>query len=160
MAKTKQCRDCKAEIPKNAKKCMHCGTRQARDDGLGGLIVVLIFGYFIFQAVSPASKPTPAPIKAPLTAAQKAAKAKQEKDDKASRTAWVICSHAIKKAAKFPSTVDISTWSSPATKTIKGGGYAVFIAFESKNGLGNMIPQMARCDVIKGNLTYFTVSNR
>jgi len=156
MAKTKQCRDCKADIPKNAKKCMHCGTRQAREVGLGGLIVVLVIAYFVYDAVTPDVKaPTSSAPK--MTAAQKAA---QEKDDRESRQAWVLCKRNIMAAAKFPSSVDISQWNSPAMRTLKGGGYAVFIAFDAKNGIGNIIPQMARCDVVNGRIKSFNISNR
>jgi len=46
MAKMKTCKDCKAEIPKAAKKCMHCGSKQGV--GFFGGLVVIVFAFFVF----------------------------------------------------------------------------------------------------------------
>jgi len=159
MAKIKQCKDCKADIPKNAKKCQYCGSKQGINIGSGGLFLILIAVIMIYSAVMPES-PKLKPLQTHAATESSEAKASREKAEEAERYAWSLCSVAIKRAAKFPSSVDVSAWDSPAMKIIKGGGYAVSLAFESKNGFGNMLPQMARCDVIKGKLTHFSTSNR
>jgi len=154
MAKTKQCRDCKAEIPKNAKKCMHCGSKQGV--GLiGGLFAVFFIMFVVSWVASSVSgnrggSTSPEPE---ITPAQKQA-------DSAKSDASMICMKAVRARAKFPSSVDFSILSSPPSQQIAGGGWRIYWAFEAKNGMGNMIPQMARCDVINDKLTSFNVSNR
>lgn len=63
MAKMKQCKECKANIPKDARKCMHCGSKQGV--GLLGGTFVILFSLFVFGWVvntiyspSPPSKMT------------------------------------------------------------------------------------------------------
>jgi len=153
MAKTKQCRDCKAEIPKNAKKCMHCGTKQGM--GLiGGIFAVFFIIFVVSWVASSVSNNgggnSPAPEQTP--AQKQAASAKSD--------ASTMCMNAIRSRAKFPSSVDFSVLSTPPAQQITGGGWRIYWAFESKNGLGNMVPQMAKCDVINGKLTSFNVANR
>jgi len=169
MAKTKQCRDCKAEIPKSAKKCMHCGSKQG-SGFLSNMIFIIIgssaVAYCSMQqteyekqaqnqtsAKQAQSKPekTPEQIKAD---------AQRDKSNREKESASSLCMQAVRANAKFPSSVDFSIMSSPPSQPIAGGGWRIQWAFESKNGLGNMIPQMARCDVINGKLTSFNVSNR
>ncbi|WP_167632485.1 hypothetical protein [Mariprofundus ferrooxydans] len=89
-----------------------------------------------------------------------AAQARAETQRKAEGFAWRLCSSAIRTAAKYPSSVDVSVLSSPGTQSMAGGGYIVRLAFEAKNGFGNLIPQMARCEVKGGKLTHFSVNNR
>jgi len=46
MAKTKVCRECKAEIPKSARKCMHCGSKQGAGT-LGWIFAILLLIFIV-----------------------------------------------------------------------------------------------------------------
>jgi len=153
MAETKQCRECKANIPKDARKCMHCGTKQGM--GVLGVIFAIVFTCMVINlvAVSVSGSGGSSTSTHEKTHAQKQA-------DRAKSDASILCMETIQGRAKFPSSVDFSILSSPPSQQIVGGGWRVYLAFESKNGFGNLIPQMATCDVINGNLTAFNVTNR
>jgi len=147
---TKRCRECKADIPKDARRCMHCGTKQ----GIGllggifaGLFIFMVFGWVMASVqISKTHQPT-------TTGEQNAAS--NEKND-----ASIMCMQAVRAAAKFPSSVDFSVFSSLPAQRLSGGGWRIYWAFESKNGFGNMIPQMATCEIIDGKMQAFHVRNR
>ena len=173
MAETKLCGECKAEIPEDANKCMHCGSDQALEveaktkvcgkcnavipeDSitcsqcggfdkpyaikLGVIGVVLLSLVIMFSGGDETDKP--------------------QKTYSAEEIANKLCMGRVKAVAKFPSSVDYEMFSSTLARPMQGGGYIVRLAFESKNGFGNMIPQMASCEVKGGAIQGFSVSGR
>lgn len=159
MAKVKECKDCHAEIPKKAKKCMHCGTSQQKQVGCLGM-TVFIFVAALGISLYGAQNYTPTPPPAPLTAAQKEAKKAQAKLNKEMSDAREQCMNRIMYSAKFPSSVDFDTWDSPRPQAMQGGGWIIRWAFEAKNSLGNLLPQSSRCEVKDGKIIYFKIANR
>ena len=155
MAKMKQCKECHAEIPKKAKKCMHCAAKQPQGMGLGSLLVIGFAVYFFFFAFPDAKD------RAKQAALQPQPVSKPKAVDKSTKSyAQKMCMNRIRYSAKFPSSVDFSTFDSPPAQPMKGGGWVVHWAFEAKNGYGNMIPQSSRCEVKDGKIQHFKVFNR
>lgn len=153
MAKMKACTECQGEIPKKAKKCMHCGSKQAQGMGCGGFIVVSFVTIYIVYSFMSMSDKTPQTVKTPKTAAQIASEKERSQAEKA-------CMARIKRTAKFPSSVDFSMFDTPRPSPIQGGGWIVRWAFEAKNGYGNLIPQTSYCEVKDGKIQQFSVMNR
>lgn len=56
-----------------------------------------------------------------------------------------ICRDSVRAAAKFPSSVNFSAFGTVAETNKTTGGTSVYMDFESKNELGNLIPQRATC---------------
>jgi len=135
---------------------MHCGSKQKRGIGIGGAIVLGLFIVFVFNLVAP-STDTRAPK---LTPEQKAQKAKDDALRAEKSSATKLCMQAVRAAAKFPSSVDFSLLNSPSDIPLQGGGWKIRLAFESKNGFGNLIPQTAICEVRDGKMLNFYVVNR
>jgi len=147
--KQRLCRECKGTIPEDARRCMHCGSKQPKEVGpLGTTLMIVITIAFVVSIATANNTRNSVPR----------AEVKTEPPGKSE--ASVLCMESVRLAAKFPSSVDFSIFDSPPARPIAGGGWAVFLAFESKNGLGNMIPQMAQCDVKDGKLQGFSVQNR
>lgn len=183
MGKTKTCDDCKAEIPANAKKCMHCGSTQPHI-GWFGLLILIIFAIVVFSKVSDSidekeaerhAAPAPAAAKSEFMSVDEAVKSQQraakqaaDKADKQAaarlsrekRQAQELCLNAVRVSARFPSSVDFSAWSSPPAQPMHGGGWIIRWAFTAKNGIGNTVPKMARCEIKANKLTHFSLQNR
>ena len=157
MAKVKQCRECKAEIPSGAKKCMHCGSKQ----GVGclGAVVAILFTLMVIVIVAGKTVDVPS-SSTPQTPAQKKAAAAEDKARAEASAADNLCMRAVRASARFPSSVDFKAFSSTSARPMRGGGYVAEWAFEAKNGMGNVLPQMAHCEVKGGKLTNFTVRGR
>jgi len=150
MAKMKECKDCKAEIPKKAKKCSHCRSKQPQGVGLGGVVVLGLFTMLVWNwASNSADKEIAQRSAPPLTAAQIAENKAQQKASAEKSRAFEDCLTALRNVAKFPSSVDFSGWDSKQNP-MKGGGWIVRIDMEAKNGYGNIVPQLGYCEW-KGN---------
>ena len=113
------------------------------------IVFVILIVYSLYSSVV-------AP-KHPLTKEQQAAIEKQNKEK---TNAEMLCMEAVRAYAKFPSSVDFDMFVGHQLNRMQGGGWVVQRSFESKNGFGNLIPQMARCEVKNGKLQDFSVSNR
>ncbi|HKI61825.1 MAG TPA: hypothetical protein VKA31_05980 [Mariprofundaceae bacterium] len=157
MAKMKQCRECKADIPAGAKKCMHCGSKQ----GVGclGAVVAILFTFMVIGIVAGQVGKSPS-SSTPQTPAQKKAAAAEYKARAEASAADSLCMRAVRASAKFPSSVDFKAFSSTSARPMRGGGYVAEWAFEAKNGMGNTLPQMAHCEVKGGRLAAFSVRGR
>jgi len=142
---------------------MHCGSKQSA--GCLGTVLVILIGsgflsYFLMQQGIGTAPPQQSAVPQKKTPQQIANEKKLAAVSRAKANAFSMCMAAVRSSAKFPSSVDFSSWNSPGTSPLQGGGWAVQLAFEAKNSFGNVIPQMARCDVVKGKMTYFNVANR
>ncbi len=65
---TKQCKECLVEIPKKARKCSHCGSRQPENAYAWLVIILLVTGGIVYLGYDPAPQVTytpPAPQNAP-----------------------------------------------------------------------------------------------
>jgi len=89
MGDTKKCSECLAEIPKEAKKCQHCGSKQKGKIGIIGWTFIIIGGFILIPQITTAlynsgasssfpsaSQPTP---NAEILALQKKNKDKRDK---------------------------------------------------------------------------------
>jgi len=126
MVKTKQCRDCKADIPKDAKKCMHCGSKQGI--GVVGGVVAILFTLLVIGWVSNAvnpNSPNPA-MTSPgtshqMTAQERAAQQASEKKERDAQRintgrAWITSDFEDKVSGK-----QVHTKSLRSTNTINLG---------------------------------------
>ncbi|MFT2185699.1 hypothetical protein [Pseudomonas putida] len=71
-----------------------------------------------------------------------------------------ICRESVRAAAKFPSSVSFSAFGTVAETNKTTGGTTVYMDFESKNGIGNLIPQRATCVFPIGGKPELRVSSR
>jgi len=146
---TTKCRDCKADIPSNATKCMPCGAKQPKQVGILGYIFVglllILFAPIIFNSGS--DKPSK-PISPD--------RAKQLSHE---RQALEACLPALRSAAKFPSSVDFHTFSS-SYQHLTNGGVRFSIDLDAKNALGSELPMRGICEWKNGAVTLATMINR
>jgi len=59
MIEEKKCSECFADIPKKAKKCSHCGSKQKGQYGWGHAIIIIIAIFVFIGVFSGNDKPTP-----------------------------------------------------------------------------------------------------
>lgn len=145
--KMKKCKECLVEIPVKAKRCSHCSAKQPKEVGVLGYILV---GLLVI-ALAPiffAGKENTAPI-SPERSAQNLS------ENKAS----TACMVAIKKAAKFPSSVDFHIFSR-SYQHYTDGSVRFFINLEAKNGIGNMLPMRGVCKWSNGVVSDVSMLSR
>lgn len=85
MAKMKTCHECKAEIPADANKCMHCGSKQKKKTSLLTWLVVALLGLIILPAMFGPGSHTTTPSKSPeqIKAERQAAMERKQKHEAA-----------------------------------------------------------------------------
>lgn len=74
--------------------------------------------------------------------------------------AFQACRDAVRASAKFPSSVDFNTFGQRSSTHKTTGNTVVELDFEAKNGLGNLIPQTARCVFPADGKAEITIVNR
>jgi len=134
--KTKKCKDCQAEIPSKANRCMHCGSKK----GVGCLAssVIIVFSLVLFSYIfSDNNNP----------------------DDSLESSAMALCMAHVRASSEFPSSVDFSMLSSPGATSMQNGSWSVTLVYEEKNIIGNTIPRRANCQISGARITYFNAEN-
>mgnify|MGYP000235112232 CR=1 FL=1 len=76
MAKLIKCKACGASISKNAKACPQCAEPIPKSVGVGGLLVLLVFGLFMYNLINP-EKPANTKPALPTAKAEIETKTKQ-----------------------------------------------------------------------------------
>jgi len=166
MDENKICKKCQGSIPKKAVVCMHCGAKQGHITFfkvfVWSFVILFIYAFISISNEEPVKQPESANTNSPAQQASKPSE-QQQKDSKLSAekyAASTLCMDAVRKAARFPSSVDFSAWDSIGTTPMSGGGWKSQWAFEAKNGLGTLIPQKVYCEIKNGKLQQFIVRNR
>lgn len=128
----KNCKECGKEVSSSAAACPHCGAPQKRKPhGCGTLIAVIIGGAILAGVFRPDTEPTKPPKPAPpVTQTPEQKKADEEFRD--AQTRGMIAVLAIRKAARNPDSISIST----ALHMEETG--AVCITYRGQNGFGGM----------------------
>lgn len=90
----------------------------------------------------------------------KAAPVAQSQKAVSQSAAFQSCRDAVRASAKFPSSVDFETFGQRSSTHPTTGNTVVELDFEAKNGLGNMIPQTARCIFPADGKPEITIANR
>lgn len=152
MGAMKQCRECKAQIPADAKRCMHCGAKLRM--GCLGWTVAMVFTLMVISIVSvEVSLPPDRPESASSQSAPAAA------DPSVAATS--ACVDALRNNSKFPSSFDFSPFTDPPqTQLMNDGSYLVRVDFSAKNGFGNTLPQAGHCTVKDGAVINIEVDPR
>lgn len=120
---TKKCPDCLAEIPKEAKKCSHCGTKQKAQLTKKQVVGVLVF--MVLFVVMIASIAGSGGSSSSSTTAQVADEGR----------AHIIAQNYVETILKSPSTADFPTYDYTASD-LGNGKFKVISYVDSQNSFG------------------------
>ena len=129
MDKTKKCRECLSDIPFEARRCAHCGTKQPmRLDSRQGKLILALIGVFILAIVVTSASGGSS------TSAPAASDAPQQVS---LITAYTISQNYVRAILKAPSTADFPFADFKAAKI--DDQYVVEAYVDSQNGFGAQI---------------------
>lgn len=119
----KKCSECLAEIPKRAKKCSHCGSKQKGEMGAKHIVAFVLFAILIVMFFSSGSDN----------------ESKPATNQKVSDTqASIMAQHYVEQILKSPSTADFPTFDYSAYD-LGDSKFKVVSYVDSQNGFGAMI---------------------
>lgn len=117
---TKKCDDCLGDIPKKAKKCSLCGSKQKTKYGAKHLIAGLFIMGWIFWSFGSSVEET---------------KRTQNVPDE--QKAYVISQNFVETTLRSPSTAEFPAFGS--IMNLGGGRYKVTSYVDAQNGFGGMV---------------------
>ena len=121
---TKKCGECLAEIPKKAKKCSHCSSKQKEKYGVKHLVIG-IFVIFIFSIIISMSGTGGGGSVANTSGSKKVEGSE----------AFIIAQSYVKSALKSPSTADFPTFDYSVQK-ISEDEFKITSYVDSQNSFG------------------------
>ena len=121
---TKKCPECLADIPKEAKKCSHCGTKQKQEitkKQVVGTIIVVVFFVIMFSSLG-GGDDTPKP----------------EQTTASDTQAHIMAENYVEQVLKSPSTADFPSFDYNHFD-LGNNKHKIVSYVDSQNGFGAMV---------------------